>query len=103
MSVVQSYIDEQGLAHWPDAPLGSEKYYGIDFDDLLTAENDIWTSITWTVPTGMTKMDEKEVENEMRIKLSADTNGSHKIICELESSEGMDTQKFIQVMFINVI
>ena len=101
--IIYSYTDSAGAAHWPDATIGSEKYYGIDFDEFLTNENDTWTGVSWIVPSGMTNMDEVEVSNEVRIKLSADAVGDYEIICELETVEGADTQKIIQKMLISVI
>ena len=103
MAVIESYTDADGLAHWPDAPEGSEKYYGIDFDAYLTNENDTIGLATWSVPTGMTSMDEDIVSNQTRIKLSADSTGEYEIECSLTSTEGADSQVHIQKIYISVV
>ena len=103
MAVIESYTDAEGLAHWPDAPEGSEKYYGIDADAYLTNENDTIGLATWTVPTGLTGTDDSIVSNQMRIKLAADTVGAYEVECSFTSTEGADSQVHIQKMYISVI
>ena len=103
MAVIESYTDSAGLAWWPDAPLDSEKEYAVDWTAYLVAENDTISTVSWTVPTGMTSKDEYEVADEARIKLSADSTGSYEITCEMNSIEGAKTQKHIQVMHIDVV
>ena len=103
MATIQSYTDSEGLAHWPSAPLNSEKYYGISWDAYLTNENDTIGLATWVVPTGLTSMDEDVVSNQTRIKLSADSVGEYEISCSLTSTEGSDSQVHVQIMNINVV
>ena len=69
---VECYYDDDGLLHWPDAELDSENYYGIDWDDWLTAEgvNETKVTATWDVPTGLTNMDEETVGNVEYVKLN---------------------------------
>lgn len=98
---IRSY-DLDGHSYWPKTVVGSEKIYAVEWDDFLTAENDTITLTTWTVPTGLTNMDDTQVGNQSRIKLSADAAGSHEVICEIETIEGVETQKFIQVMRLEV-
>ena len=103
MAVIVSYTDAEGQAHWPDAPITSEKEYAVDWTAYLVAENDTISTVSWTVPDGLTKMDDYEVSSEARIKLSADTLGNHEVKCEMNSTEGAKTQKHIQVMHIQVV
>ena len=99
---ILSYKDAAGDAHWPDAQIGSEKYYGVDWDAFLTTENDTITDTTWTVPSGLTNMDKKQDGNTAIVKLRADTAGKYQVVCEISTVEAGDTQKFIQVMNLEV-
>ena len=103
MADLEVYETSDGLVHWPDANLGSEKYYGILLTMFLAAENDTLVDVDWTVPSGLTEMETDTVGDEVRIKLSADVTGAHKIICTFDTTESGDTQKFKQVMMLNVI
>ena len=67
MAVIESYTDADGKAFWPDAPVDSDKYYGIDFDAYLTNEGDTIGLATWTVPTGLTDSDDSIVSTQARI------------------------------------
>lgn len=100
---ILSYKDVSGNARWPDAVAGSEKYYGVDWDSFLTAENDTITSIAWTVPTGLTNLDDKQDGNTAIVKLRADTIGKYRVICEISTVEAGDTQLFKQVMNLEVV
>ena len=103
MADIEVHENADGI-HWPDATLGSEKYYGILITDFLAEENDTYVSSSWTVPTGLTNMDTDKVGDEFRIKLSADTLGSnYEIICEFSTTEGGNTQTFRQTMLLNVV
>ncbi len=97
-----SYKDADGEAHWPSAQINTAKYYAVEWTEFLAAENDSMTEVTWTVPTGLTDQDEYQVGNQARIKLKADTAGNYKVLCEIATVEGGDTQKFIQVMNLEV-
>ena len=103
MATIESYTDADGLAWWPSTPLTSEKFFAVDWTDYLTAENDTIGVVDWTVPTGLTNMADSEVGDQARIKLSADSVGTYEITCEMNSTEGSDTQKHIQVMNLEVI
>lgn len=100
---ILSYKDAQGLAHWPNAQLGKETYYGVEWDDFLISENDTITAITWTVPLGLTNMDEDQVLNQARIKLSADIVGKYEVLCSIDTIESVETQLFVQKMYIEVV
>lgn len=100
---IKSYKTLDGNAKWPDAVAGSEKYYGVDWDAFLTTENDTITAISWTVPAGLTNMDEKQDGNTAIIKLRADTVGKYQVACEISTTEAGDTQLFKQVMNLEVI
>ena len=102
MAVIISYKDSSGQCHWPDAPLLSEKYYAVDWTDYLSNEVDTIDTVTWTVPSGLTSMDENEVGDQARIKLRADTVGEYEVICTMTSTEGAETQKHVQKMHIEV-
>ena len=103
MADIEVYEDTEGI-HWPDAPLNSEKYYGISITRVLAAESDTFVSASWTVPTGLTSMDTDKIGDELRIKLSADTLGDdYEVICEFNTTESGDTQKFKQTMLLSVV
>jgi len=100
---LESYTDSEGLAHWPNTCLNTEKYYGVDWSDWLTNESDTKTSVTWTVPSGLTNMDTDTVEGVEVIKLSADSVGNYEVICTLETIDSGNTQKAIQSVWLKVI
>ena len=102
MSDIEVYEDADGI-HWPDAPLDSEKYYGILITRFLASENDSLVDVDWTVPSGLTEMDADTVGDELRIKLSADATGvNYEVICTFNTTESGDTQKFKQKMLLTV-
>ena len=103
MAAIESYLDASGKAFWPTCNLGSEKEYAVDWTAYLVAENDTISTVSWTVETGVTSLDEYNVSDQARIKLSADSVGSYEITCEMNSIEGAKTQKHIQVMNLKVI
>ena len=103
MADIEVWEDTEGI-HWPDAPLGSDKYYGILITRFLAVENDTLVDVSWTVPTGLTEMDTDIVGDELRIKLSADTLGvNYEVICEFNTTESGETQKFRQTMLLTVV
>jgi hypothetical protein len=99
-----TYIDSYGDAWWkPDAIVGSEKYYTLDWSEWLTAENDTLNGdAVWTVPTGLTNMDEQNLSPLTSIKLSADAVGTYTIECEIPTIESPLTQKMIQRIHLTV-
>ena len=103
MADIEVYEDTEGI-HWPDAQLGSEKYYGVSITRVLAAESDAYVDVTWTVPAGLTNMDTEKVGDELRIKLSADATGEdYEVICEFNTTESGNAQKFKQKMFLSVV
>ena len=96
------YVEDCKL-YFPDAKLGSEKYYAFDWGPFLTEENDLIGTPTWTIPTGLTKMDEKVLVNETQVKISADVLGDYKITCELTSTETGTSQLHIKIIHLKVI
>ena len=60
MSQIQSWMDSDGNAHWPDANIGEIKDYQIDWEARIAAEGDTMATAVWTVPTGLTKTSEEE-------------------------------------------
>ena len=103
MADLECYEDEYGI-HWVDTEVGSEVYRGILITRFLTKENDTFVSVAWTVPDGLTEMDTDKVGDELRIKLSADAIGTnYAVVCEFNTTESGDTQKFIQTMLLTVV
>ena len=103
MADIEVWEDEDGT-HWPDAPLNSEKYYGVLITRFLAVENDTLVDVDWTVPTGLTEMDAEVVGDELRVKISADSVGvNYEVICEFNTTESGDTQKFRQTMLLTVV
>ena len=102
--VVDPYI-ENGKLYWPDANVGSEKYYELDWTDYLAAEEDTLDTVSWVVPaSGVTEMHTKIVElTKTRIKLSADVVNEYEITCILNSKEQLDTQKHVKKISLKVI
>jgi len=96
------YIDSDGNVHWPDTLVGTEKYYPVSWAALLAAENDTRTSVDWEVPDGLTEMDTSNDGNIVSVKLRADTAGTHKVVCTIETLEDTATQKFKQEMYLTV-
>lgn len=103
MAILISYKDALGVAHWPDCNVNSSKYYGIDWNTWLTAESDTITAITWTVPTGLVSIDERDAAGVAEIKLRADTVGEYSVTCAIDTIDGTDTQKAIQVIKLKVV
>ena len=91
---IKKYIrDELDGTHWPDADVGDDLYYGIDFNyylNKLTEEDNLPTlqaeeiiQVVWEVPTGINTVDEF-IENQVGVvKLKTDFIGIYKIICKL--------------------
>lgn len=103
MATISSVKKADGSCHWPDANIGSNKFYGVDWTTYLTAESDTIGTATWTIPTGLTDSNDSIVSNVARIQLSADTVGEYEVKCQITSTEGGETQTHIQVMNLKVI
>ena len=100
---LESYVDSEGLAHWTDCELGDEKEKFIDWSDWLTGQGDSLTTITWTVPSGLTNMSTWEADGIAYIKLSCDSAGTHEIVCALDSTDGAKTQKKHKTIYLKVV
>lgn len=73
--------------HWPDAALGDELFYCIDYNTWITEENDSLVSITWVVPDGLEGSEAHEANGEAFIKLKTLARGSHRVEMHLRTKE----------------
>lgn len=81
-------IEENGIWRWPDLYVGSEEYFVIDCTEYLRVEKDTLSSVVWTLPTGLTSLDEVIIElNKAAIKISASTSGTYYIKAEINTRE----------------
>ena len=85
------YTDVDG-DHFPDASLGDELYYSISFACWITNENDEVVDIDWTVPTGITLVENFIQGTEAKAKLRMDAVGSFKVVCTITTKEGTKEQ-----------
>lgn len=88
--------------HWPDAYLGNDEYYAIDYSEWASEENDTVTSVTWNVPEGLHGDDSHEAGGKAFIKLRADKRGSFKVVCTLTAMEDGKQQKKVIEMILKV-
>jgi hypothetical protein len=102
--MITTDVDADGNAWWkPDAIVGSEKYYTLDWSEWLTAENDTLNgSAIWFIPAGLTNMDEQNLAPLTSIKLRADAVGTYIIECKVPTIESPLTQKMIQRVHLTV-
>lgn len=85
------YTDIDG-DHFPDASKGDELYYSIMFSCWLSNEGDSTESITWSVPEGLTLLDEFIQGGEAKAKIRCDRVGSFKVTCTINTIEGTSNQ-----------
>lgn len=97
-----SYTDKNGVAHWTDCFAGSQEYYGIEWANWLTNENDTLTGVTWTLPNGLTQLDAYNTTTLTAIKIGADEVGEHEVSCTIDTIENSDTQKVVQKIILKV-
>jgi hypothetical protein len=81
------YTDIDG-DHFPDASKGSELFYSIEFSCWLTNEKSIVTSVTWEVGSGLQLLANFIQGTEAKVKVSADSVGSHSMVCSITTAEG---------------
>lgn len=93
------YTDIDGN-HWPDAEMGDDLYYAIDFSCWLTNEADTIIAVRWTIPAGAHSSDEFLVGTEATVKISVDKPGSYKIIGTIDST---DSNNVIQTNSVPMI
>jgi hypothetical protein len=73
--------------HFPDADVGDELYYALDFTCWLNSENDAIVGARWEVPEGVIKLDDFVLDDQGNIKISTPNIGIFKILCYLTSAE----------------
>lgn len=85
-----SYTDIDGL-HWPDANVGDNLFYSIDFNCWLHEESETITSVNWIIPEGVESEQDLVTDNIGHVKIETPNIGSYKIVCELGTTElGLD-------------
>ena len=78
--------------HFPDATVGDELYYSILYSCWLNNEGDSLESVSWTVPDGLTLLEDTIEGGEVKAKIRSDRVGSFKIVCTLNTIEDTQTQ-----------
>ena len=87
MSIKDFYYKEIDGDHFPDATLGSNLFYGLDFSCWLSNESDLIKSVTWNLPKGIQSEDSFMQGNKGIVKLKGEYPGSFIINCVLVSEE----------------
>lgn len=88
--------------HWPDAPLGSDLFYSIDYSTWIVEEGDVLVSATWELPSGVTGTEAHEASGQAYIKIKAEERGSHHIKCTLTTTENGYNQNKVVNMVLKV-
>jgi len=96
-------FDASGQAYFADMYVGAEEFHSIDCSTYLTNENDTLTGVVWTVPTGLTSMDEQINGNIASIKLKGDIAGTYYVGFSLDSQESTNTQDTREKVKIEVL
>lgn len=89
--------------HFPDATLGSNLFYGIDFSCWLDNEDDEIVSAEWTVPDGVSSDMDFRQDNIGNVKLEPLRTGSFTINCILTSEETLNGVTLQQEKSIDII
>ena len=97
-----SYVDIHGRNHWADADAGDNLYYSIDFDAWITQEGDTLSSVSWSLPPGVSSSDSYELGNKAFIKIKTPISGEYKIICMIETVDSGRTQTNTVPIWIKV-
>jgi hypothetical protein len=96
-----SYYNAAGEAHWPDAFVGSDEFYAIDWTNALLSNGDSITGTPfWNIPVGLAGSDKSVVFNKTQIKLSADAIGKHKVTCTINT---VKSQVLVQKINLKVM
>jgi hypothetical protein len=96
-----NYNDIDGN-HWPDADVGDELYYAIDFSCWLNNEADTIDSVVWAIPEGIEATDEYIDGTEAVIKLKTSGYGSFKVLCKMTSIDNGKAQTNAVPMVLKV-
>jgi hypothetical protein len=91
MSIKDFHYQEIDGDHFPDATLGSNLYYGLDFTCWLGNEEDVITGVEWNIPEGIDSMPSFITGNVGNIKLKPLRTGSFIINCVMTSEETLNT------------
>ena len=105
MSQIQSWMDSDGNAHWPDSNVGEIKDYQIDWEARIAAEGDTMATVAWTIPTGLTKTSEDlDLTNKLTtVWLEAVTVGSYEVSCTITTTDNGEDQTYIRIMRLEVV
>lgn len=88
--------------HFPDANLGDDLFYAIEFSPWLLNEADTLTSVEWTYPKGVSSSEEFLVGTSATIKVLTNKVGTFKITCKITSTENGKTQTNAVPMMLRV-
>jgi hypothetical protein len=73
-----------GKTYWPDADKDDDLYYSLDLTNFLQSGESI-VSVTWEVPSAITKSSEEIVGNIVSVKLHTPKSGKNfKIVCDVD-------------------
>jgi len=97
-----TYTATDGI-HWPDAFVGEDAFYSIDFTNWLSKTNDEVLTATWELPEGITSFENFISNNKAIIKLNTQIAGTYEIICSITSTDVSRTQTTIIPMMLKVI
>lgn len=87
---------------WPCSYQGTEKYFGINLAPFLAKEAETLNGVDWTIPNGLTLLDERIENNVAYIKLKLDYPGDYKIPFTVFSVEGSNTQATKEIINLEV-
>ena len=82
--------------HWPDADVGDQLLYGLDFTDYIADSGESVTTVTWAVDTGISNVDDFEVGAIAYIKILSDEIGTFKVTCTLTTT--LTGKTYIQII-----
>ena len=90
--------------HWPDADVGDELYYAIDFSCYLHKEEDELTGVNWVTDpsSGVSVLDNFTSGTQAYIKIKAIRPGSYKFVAHIETIENSLTQVNAMPMMLRV-
>ena len=97
-----NYNDVDGN-HWPDADVGDDLYYSVDFSCWLDQEFDVLLEAVWLIPDGLTSTDEYTQDKSAVIKLKSLRRGSFKCVCTLKSQNFDKIQSNVIPMILKVV
>lgn len=97
------YIATDGK-HWPDAYIGSELVYSLDFTSLIPeALPTMIADVTWDLPKGLKGTEAFEDNHMAHVKILAEEYGSHKVTCSVRFLEDSYAQVYNISMILKVM